>query len=154
MRQMRLKGRPHVHQELLELGVRSVGDQDLIQRVDDGLVIRHLTVDIGLVERLALERLDRRASLGRSLEERLTDRVVLRCDTELGGKRGGLRVDRYACPLSAVTAQHPEVCALARALVEEITGRPVTECCDRNGRPRCGFRIDDEPESQRASFHA
>ena len=94
MRQMRLKRRPHVHQELLELGVRSVGDQDLVQRVDYGRVVRHLTVDIGLVERLALERLDRRASLGRTLEERLTDRVVLRRDAELRGDRGCLRVDR------------------------------------------------------------
>jgi predicted ArsR family transcriptional regulator len=60
----------------------------------------------------------------------------------------GYLLKGYACPLSAVTAKHPQVCALARALVEEITGRPVTECCERNGRPRCGFRIDDEPESQ------
>ncbi len=42
----------------------------------------------------------------------------------------------YACPLSAVTAKHPQVCALARALVEEITGEPVTECCERGDRPR------------------
>jgi predicted ArsR family transcriptional regulator len=68
-------------------------------------------------------------------------------DVEVQRTERGYTLQGYACPLSAVTAKHPEVCALARALVEEITGRPVTECCDRNGRPRCGFRIDDEPES-------
>ena len=41
----------------------------------------------------------------------------------------------YGCPLSAVTATHPEVCALAQALVEQITGLPVTECCDRTAPP-------------------
>ena len=74
MLEMRRDGRPHVHQELLELGVLGGGDQELVQRVEHGLVIRHFPVDIGLVERLALERLDRRASLGRALQERLADR--------------------------------------------------------------------------------
>ena len=65
-------------------------------------------------------------------------------DVEVQRTERGYTLQGYACPLSAVTAKHPEVCALARALVEEITGQPVTECCERNGRPRCGFRIDDE----------
>jgi predicted ArsR family transcriptional regulator len=67
-------------------------------------------------------------------------------DIEVQRTAEGFRLKGYGCPLSAVTAKHPEVCALARALVEEITGQPVTECCDRSGRPRCGFRIDDQPE--------
>ena len=53
----------------------------------------------------------------------------------------GYTLQGYACPLSSVTATHPQVCALAQALVEEITSEPVTECCERNGRPRCRFRI-------------
>ena len=64
------------------------------------------------------------------------DLEVLRTD-------GGWRLQGYGCPLSAVTARQPEVCALAQALIEEITGRPVTECCDREARPRCGFRVED-----------
>jgi predicted ArsR family transcriptional regulator len=56
----------------------------------------------------------------------------------------GYTLQGYACPLSAVTAKHPQVCDLARALVEEITGQSVTECCDRSDRPRCRFRVDDE----------
>jgi predicted ArsR family transcriptional regulator len=62
-------------------------------------------------------------------------------DLEVVPTDGGWRLKGYGCPLSAVTAGRPEVCALAQALVEEITGRPVTECCDREGRPRCGFQV-------------
>jgi len=68
-------------------------------------------------------------------------------DVEVQRTADGYRLQGYGCPLSSVTAKHPQVCELARALVEEITGQPVMECCDRNGRPRCGFRIDDVPES-------
>jgi predicted ArsR family transcriptional regulator len=67
-------------------------------------------------------------------------------DVEVQRTADGLRLQGYGCPLSAVTAKRPEVCALAHALVEEITGRPVAECCDREGRPRCGFLVrTDEP---------
>jgi predicted ArsR family transcriptional regulator len=75
-------------------------------------------------------------------------------DVEVQRTERGYTLQGYACPLSAVTAKHPETCALARALVEEITGRPVTECCEQNDRPRCRFRIDDEPEPQRTSLHS
>jgi predicted ArsR family transcriptional regulator len=63
-------------------------------------------------------------------------------DVEVQRVDGAWKLQGYGCPLSAVTAAHPEVCALAQALVQEITGQPVTECCDRTDRPRCGFRIE------------
>jgi predicted ArsR family transcriptional regulator len=63
-------------------------------------------------------------------------------DVEVQRLDGAWKLQGYGCPLSAVTAAHPEVCALAQALVQEITGQPVTECCDRTERPRCGFRIE------------
>jgi predicted ArsR family transcriptional regulator len=63
-------------------------------------------------------------------------------DVEVRPTEQGWHLEGYGCPLSAVTAEHPEVCALAQALVEEITGGQVTECCAREGRPRCGFRVD------------
>lgn len=66
-------------------------------------------------------------------------------DIDVQRSERGWRLQGYGCPLSAVTAKHPEVCALAKALVEEITGQPVTECCERSDRPRCAFRIDGEP---------
>lgn len=68
-------------------------------------------------------------------------------DIDVQRTERGWRLQGYGCPLSAVTATHPEVCALAKALVEEITGQPVTECCERSDRPRCAFRIDGEPQS-------
>lgn len=63
-------------------------------------------------------------------------------DLEVQPTDDGWRLQGYGCPLSAVTARRPEVCALAQALVEAITGRPVAECCDREGRPRCGFMVE------------
>lgn len=64
-------------------------------------------------------------------------------DIEVRHTADGWRLQGYGCPLSAVTARHPQVCALAKALIEEITGQAVTECCDRTGRPRCAFQIDE-----------
>lgn len=66
-------------------------------------------------------------------------------EVEVQRTAAGYTLQGYACPLSAVTAKHPQVCDLARALVEEITGQSVTECCDRSDRPRCRFRVDDGP---------
>jgi predicted ArsR family transcriptional regulator len=54
----------------------------------------------------------------------------------------GWRLQGYACPFSAVSAEHAESCALAQALVSEIVGQPVRECCERGPRPRCAFAID------------
>ena len=54
----------------------------------------------------------------------------------------GWRLQAYGCPLSAVTASHPELCELGKALVEEIVGEPVSECCQRDEHPRCGFAIE------------
>jgi predicted ArsR family transcriptional regulator len=66
-------------------------------------------------------------------------------DLEAERAENGWRLKGYGCPLSSVSAKHPQVCALAQALVEEITGRPVVECCERTERPRCGFLISDAP---------
>jgi predicted ArsR family transcriptional regulator len=61
-------------------------------------------------------------------------------DIEVQRTDHGWRLQGHGCPLSAVTAKHPEVCAVAKALVEEITGQQVTECCDRSDRPSCAFQ--------------
>src|SRR5690606_21110497 len=55
---------------------------------------------------------------------------------------GAVRIQGYSCPLSAVTPDHENVCALAESLVSELVqqGR-VIECCDRGERPRCAFRV-------------
>ena len=62
-------------------------------------------------------------------------------DAELEKTTDGWRLQGYGCPLSAVTAGHPELCELGKALVEEIVGERVTECCQRGEHPRCGFEI-------------
>ena len=62
-------------------------------------------------------------------------------DIEVARTERGWRLQGYACPLSAVSAKHAEVCCLVKALIEEITGQPVTEQCDRTGRPRCAFSV-------------
>lgn len=64
-------------------------------------------------------------------------------DVELDGSDWMIR--GYACPLSAVTSEHSEVCCMAESLVGEITGGKVTELCTRGDRPRCAFRISAEP---------
>jgi predicted ArsR family transcriptional regulator len=66
---------------------------------------------------------------------------TLGSDAHVDQTTEGWRVQAYGCPLSAVTAGHPEMCELGKALVEEVVGAPVTECCERGARPRCGFTI-------------
>jgi predicted ArsR family transcriptional regulator len=89
------------------------------------------------------------AAEGRKPEERVAAAAgALR---ELGGEvgverdGGGWLIRGMGCPLSAVTQDHPETCALAKAMIEEITGMAVTECCERSGRPRCGFKLAASP---------
>jgi predicted ArsR family transcriptional regulator len=67
----------------------------------------------------------------------------LGADIDVRRTEGGWLLQGYGCPFSAVTANHPEVCALAQALIAEITGQPVTECCERADRPRCAFSVED-----------
>jgi predicted ArsR family transcriptional regulator len=123
----------------------------------------------GLVEEIArVDGWDRATDLLRAVGRRAASGTAAPADREgrvaaaaavlrsLGGEievqrtEHGYTLQGYACPLSAVTAKHPQVCDLARALVEEITGQSVTECCDRSDRPRCRFRIDAKPESRPA----
>lgn len=65
----------------------------------------------------------------------------LGADAEVERAGKGWRLQAYGCPLSAVTAGHPELCELGKALVQEVVGEPVTECCQRGEHPRCAFEI-------------
>ena len=69
---------------------------------------------------------------------------TLGSDAHVDQTTDGWRVQAHGCPLSAVTAGHPEMCELGKALVEEVVGAPVTECCERGVRPRCSFTIATE----------
>jgi predicted ArsR family transcriptional regulator len=63
-------------------------------------------------------------------------------DVEVEPVAEGWKLKGNGCPLSYVTRDHPEACALARSLVATITELPVTEVCDRADRPRCAFIVD------------
>src|SRR5215212_5894709 len=90
--QVRREGRPHIHQQLLELAVLGGRDQQVVQRIEHGLVVRNFPVNVGPIEMLAFQRLDGSPSLGRTLEERATDFVALGCDAELRSEGARLRV--------------------------------------------------------------
>lgn len=131
------------------------------------LVLTELVDEIARVDGLEratalLQAVGRRAASGAAAPTDREGRVaaaaeMLRAlggDIEIRRTEGGWYLQGYGCPLSAVTAKRPEVCALARALVEEITGEPATESCERADRPRCGFLIGGQPESPSAGTGA
>lgn len=63
-------------------------------------------------------------------------------DVEVLRVGSGWKLQGYGCPLSSVTAEHPEACVLATALIEGVTGKTVSERCERSQRPRCAFFIE------------
>jgi predicted ArsR family transcriptional regulator len=114
----------------------------------------------GLVEEIArTEGWERAATLLRGVGTRLSAGVVasggvegrveaaatalrgLGAEIDLATTATGWELQGHACPLSRVTADHPQVCGLVTAIVAEITGRPVAERCDREGKPRCRFEV-------------
>jgi predicted ArsR family transcriptional regulator len=86
-----------------------------------------------------------RSQHGRNPKQRLEAAAAalreLGTDAAVEKTADGWRLQGYGCPLSAVTADHAEVCELGRALVEQVAGTPVIECCQRGEHPRCGFSI-------------
>ncbi|HYK23701.1 MAG TPA: ArsR family transcriptional regulator [Candidatus Acidoferrum sp.] len=55
-----------------------------------------------------------------------------------GGKN---LIQGNGCPLSALTADHPEGCLIAESLLSEIIGAQVKERCIRGLQPSCRFEI-------------
>jgi predicted ArsR family transcriptional regulator len=45
------------------------------------------------------------------------------------------------CPVSAVAADHPQICVAVEALLARYTGLRVRQVCDRSERPSCRFDI-------------
>jgi predicted ArsR family transcriptional regulator len=68
---------------------------------------------------------------------------------ELGGlphvesANGRFVLHSARCPLTAVSATHPEVCQLGQALVSQIVGLPVQARCTRGSSPQCRFEIGE-----------
>jgi predicted ArsR family transcriptional regulator len=86
---------------------------------------------------------------GRPLSGNLKARVITTSqllNEQLGAitrvqENGTYVIQGEACPLAALTGQHPGVCFAMENVVKELVGAPVHECCDRTGRPRCRFEI-------------
>ena len=57
---------------------------------------------------------------------------------EAGGKRS---IRGYRCPLSALVADHPQICLLAEAFVSRILNVPVKQRCHHDDPPRCYFEV-------------
>ncbi len=62
-------------------------------------------------------------------------------DATVQEKQGRRSIYGNGCPLSAVTAHHPEACLIVEALLSEIIGIPVKERCHHGEVPRCCFEI-------------
>ena len=78
---------------------------------------------------------------GQRIEVALNALKALGGDAIVQESEGNRFISGNGCPLSEVTAHHPEACLIVEALLSEIIGTPVKERCDRNGPPRCCFEI-------------
>jgi predicted ArsR family transcriptional regulator len=67
--------------------------------------------------------------------------------TDLGGMAEVEQTDHkvtirgLACPISAITAEHPEACVAVQSFLETLVGAPVTQCCNHTGSPKCCFEV-------------
>ena len=84
MLEVRDKSRPHLDQQSLQFAVRCPGNEDLVERIDDLLVIRDFVIDVRFVERSTLERLQVGEVLLATGFQTLAGWIVLRRDLELG----------------------------------------------------------------------
>ena len=78
---------------------------------------------------------------GQRIEVALNALNALGGDATVQESEGNRFISGNGCPLSAVTAHHPEACLIVEAFLSEIIGIPVKERCDRTGAPRCCFEI-------------
>ena len=52
-----------------------------------------------------------------------------------------LVIRSLACPLAALTAEHPAACSVLEALLADYIGVPVRSCCNRADEPQCCFEV-------------
>jgi len=60
---------------------------------------------------------------------------------EINEQDNALGISSDHCPLSLVTAEHPDVCLTVEALLSDIAGVPIRQRCERSTPPRCHFVI-------------
>ena len=79
-------------------------------------------------------------------KRRVDDAVV--AFGELGGlaqvekKNGHLTIHGRRCPLSTISASHPQICLMAEALLTELIGVRVTQQCKTTEPVECMFAVD------------
>jgi predicted ArsR family transcriptional regulator len=82
---------------------------------------------------------------GRNPRQRLAE-IISKLDgsslgVELTEGSGKTIVRSCSCPLTSLTAAHPEVCQLFARLLGEALRADVREKCEREGVPRCCFEV-------------
>jgi len=113
-----------------------------VSRRLDARALRGAMRDVGYA--VAQDHLDR--VKGRTRRERINAALALLDD--LGGsskfeERGRKQFihGRNGCPISALTATHPEACLIIESLLFQIIDAPVKKCCQYGDIPRCCFEI-------------
>jgi len=88
---------------------------------------------------------DQLASTGKDAKSRLVSLASILSDAgipiDVESYPGYAIVRGCSCPLSAASAQHPQLCDAAATLMARTLGCTVRQCCDRANQPRCGFRV-------------
>ena len=88
--------------------------------------------------------------LPRSKARSRTERIdaALKLFNELGGSarfetREGKEFicGRNGCPLSAVSAAHPDACLIVESLLSKVIGAPAKKRCEYRETPRCCFQL-------------
>ncbi len=67
--------------------------------------------------------------------------------SEVRARNGTLMIQSVACPLAALTTEHPAACKVLEGFLAHYVSASVTVCCQTEQEPRCCFEI----ASQRAS---
>src|SRR5687767_10087394 len=84
MFQMSDEGGTHLDEQCLELAVLDIGNQSVVERVKDCLVIGDFMIDVGPIEGAPLEFLQSRQIVIASFAQAFAGRVALRCYAQLG----------------------------------------------------------------------
>lgn len=61
--------------------------------------------------------------------------------TDVRATDGILVIRSKACPLAALTSEHPAACKVLEALLAEYVSARVKTCCRRDEEPQCCFEI-------------
>lgn len=61
--------------------------------------------------------------------------------SEVRARNGTLMIRSVACPLAALTSEHPAACKVLEGFLAQYLAAPVTVCCDVKAEPQCCFEV-------------